>query len=104
MKRRSLSHSYLKQAKELAAACDVTLLDRADLQKFINEVNPVFKAREIFENITPEPRKCPKCGQDLVVRLAAEIMTPIQQIHEEIAETDNEKTIAEKIFRSNVRT
>ncbi len=38
------------------------------------------------------------------IALAAEIMTPIQQIHEEIAETDNEKTIAEKIFRSNVRT
>ena len=64
-----VTNSYFtKQAKELAAACDVTLVDRADLQKFINEVNPVFKAREIFENITPEPRKCPKCGQDLVVR------------------------------------
>ena len=25
------------------------------------------------------------------IALAAEIMTPIQQIHEEIAETDNEK-------------
>ncbi|PEE47638.1 hypothetical protein COE67_10975 [Priestia megaterium] len=46
----------------------MTLVDRADLQKFINEVNPVFKAREIFGNITPEPRKCPKCGQDLGVR------------------------------------
>lgn len=64
-----VTNSYFtKQAKELAAACDVTLVDRADLQKFINEVNPVFKAREIFENIIPEPRKCPKCGQDLVVR------------------------------------
>ncbi|WP_176521379.1 restriction endonuclease, partial [Priestia megaterium] len=64
-----VTNSYFtKQAKELAAACDVTLVDRADLQKFINDVNPVFKAREIFENITPEPRKCPKCGQDLVVR------------------------------------
>ncbi|MGE7718236.1 restriction endonuclease [Priestia megaterium] len=64
-----VTNSYFtKQAKELAAACDVTLVDRADLQKFINEINPVFKAREIFENITPEPRKCPKCGQDLVVR------------------------------------
>ncbi len=60
-----VTNSYFtKQAKELAAACDVTLVDRADLQKFINEVNPVFKAREIFENITPEPRKCPKCGQE----------------------------------------
>ncbi|MFP8644559.1 restriction endonuclease [Priestia aryabhattai] len=64
-----VTNSYFtKQAKELAAACDVTLVDRADLQTFINEVKPVFKAREIFENITPEPRKCPKCGQDLVVR------------------------------------
>jgi len=39
-----VTNSYFtKQAKELAAACDVTLVDRADLQKFINEVKPVFK-------------------------------------------------------------
>ncbi|MBK0006830.1 MULTISPECIES: MurR/RpiR family transcriptional regulator [Priestia] len=53
-------------------------------------------------------RFCKRIGfkgyQAMKIALAAEIMTPIQQIHEEISETDNEKTIAEKIFRSNVRT
>jgi len=56
---------FIKQAKELAAVCDMTLVNHADLQKLINEVKPVFKARELFESITLEPRKCTKCGQDL---------------------------------------
>ncbi|TYR79474.1 MurR/RpiR family transcriptional regulator [Priestia megaterium] len=53
-------------------------------------------------------RFCKRIGfkgyQAMKISLAAEIMTPIQQIHEEITELDNEKAIAEKIFRSNVRT
>lgn len=42
--------------------------------------------------------------QALKIALASEIMTPIQQIHEEIGEEDNEKTITEKIFKSNIKT
>ncbi|OZT11007.1 RpiR family transcriptional regulator [Priestia aryabhattai] len=53
-------------------------------------------------------RFCKRIGfkgyQAMKISLAAEIMTPIQQIHEEINEDDNERVIAEKIFRSNIRT
>lgn len=42
--------------------------------------------------------------QAMKIALASEIMTPIQQIHEDISEQDNEKTVAEKVFNSNIRT
>ncbi|MCF8890679.1 restriction endonuclease [Priestia megaterium] len=64
-----VTNSYFtKQAKELAAACDVKLVDREDLQELICAINPTFKAKEIYENVTPEARKCPECGKQLVVR------------------------------------
>ncbi|MFC3885456.1 MurR/RpiR family transcriptional regulator [Bacillus songklensis] len=53
-------------------------------------------------------RFCKRIGfkgyQAMKIALASEIMTPIQQIHEEINEQDNEKTVTEKIFKSNIRT
>lgn len=53
-------------------------------------------------------RFCKRLGfkgyQAMKIALASEIMTPMQQIHEEITEQDDEKHIAEKIFRSNIRT
>lgn len=42
--------------------------------------------------------------QAMKIALASEIMSPIQLIHEEINENDNEKAVAEKIFHSNIRT
>ncbi|MDQ0111676.1 MurR/RpiR family transcriptional regulator [Paenibacillus harenae] len=42
--------------------------------------------------------------QAMKIALASEIMTPAQQVYEEINESDDEKTIAEKIFKSNIRT
>ncbi|KEZ48629.1 MurR/RpiR family transcriptional regulator [Metabacillus indicus] len=42
--------------------------------------------------------------QAMKIALASEIMSPIQQIHEEINENDNEKAVAEKVFQSNIRT
>ncbi|WP_374989412.1 restriction endonuclease [Priestia megaterium] len=64
-----VTNSYFtKQAKELAAACDVKLIDREDLQALISAINPTFEAKEIYENVTPEARKCPECGKQLVVR------------------------------------
>ncbi|MBM6602313.1 restriction endonuclease [Priestia megaterium] len=64
-----VTNSYFtKQAKELAAACDVKLVDREDLQELIRAINPTFEAKEIYENVTPEARKCPECGKQLVVR------------------------------------
>lgn len=53
-------------------------------------------------------RFCKRIGfkgyQAMKIALASEVMNPIQQIHEEISEQDNEKTIAEKVFKSNIRT
>ncbi|MGM0922621.1 MAG: MurR/RpiR family transcriptional regulator [Bacillota bacterium] len=42
--------------------------------------------------------------QAMKIALASEIMSPIQQILEEINENDNEKAVAEKVFHSNIRT
>lgn len=53
-------------------------------------------------------RFCKRIGfkgyQAMKIALASEIIEPIQQIHEEISENDNEKTVANKIFHSNIRT
>lgn len=53
-------------------------------------------------------RFCKRIGfkgyQAMKIALASEIITPIKQIHEEITEQDSEKTIAEKAFKSNIRT
>lgn len=42
--------------------------------------------------------------QAMKIALASEIITPIQQIHEEINARDSENTITQKVFRSNIRT
>lgn len=42
--------------------------------------------------------------QAMKIALASEVMSPIQQILEEINENDNEKAVAEKVFHSNIRT
>lgn len=53
-------------------------------------------------------RFCKRIGfkgyQAMKIALASEIINPIQQIHEEILENDDEKTISEKAFQSNIRT
>ncbi|WNS78894.1 MurR/RpiR family transcriptional regulator [Domibacillus sp. DTU_2020_1001157_1_SI_ALB_TIR_016] len=53
-------------------------------------------------------RFCKRIGfkgyQAMKIALASEIMEPIQQIHEEISENDDEKTITKKIFQSNIQT
>ncbi|XNQ36505.1 MurR/RpiR family transcriptional regulator [Bacillus sp. 1P10SD] len=53
-------------------------------------------------------RFCKRIGfkgyQAMKIALASEIITPIQQIHEEITEGDNEKAVTEKVFQSNIRT
>lgn len=42
--------------------------------------------------------------QAMKIALASEIMSPVQQIYEEINDNDNEKAVAEKVFHSNIRT
>ncbi|CAG9621464.1 MurR/RpiR family transcriptional regulator [Sutcliffiella rhizosphaerae] len=53
-------------------------------------------------------RFCQRIGfkgyQAMKIALAAEIVEPIHDIHENIMEEDSEKTIAEKVFRSNIKT
>lgn len=53
-------------------------------------------------------RFCKRLGfkgyQAMKIALAQEVMTPFQQIHEEIQEGDSEETITSKIFKSNIQT
>ncbi|MEI5907569.1 MurR/RpiR family transcriptional regulator [Bacillus spongiae] len=53
-------------------------------------------------------RFCKRLGfkgyQAMKISLAAELVTPIQDIHETIDEGDSEKKVAQKVFRSNIRT
>ena len=53
-------------------------------------------------------RFCKRIGfkgyQAMKIALASQIMNTNQQIHEEISEDDDEKTIADKVFKSNTQT
>ncbi len=53
-------------------------------------------------------RFCKRIGfkgyQAMKIALASEVVSPINDIHEEIQEGDSEKSVAEKVFRSNIRT
>lgn len=60
--------TYTSSAKKLAKACGVKLMDRTDLQQFILQVNPEQSAADIRRTVEPAPRKCPECGNSLVVR------------------------------------
>ncbi len=53
-------------------------------------------------------RFCKRLGfkgyQAMKISLASDLVTPIQDIHETIHEQDSEGVIAQKVFRSNIRT
>ncbi|GAA0614545.1 MurR/RpiR family transcriptional regulator [Virgibacillus siamensis] len=53
-------------------------------------------------------RFCQRVGfkgfQALKIALAAEVVTPIKDIHEKINEEDSIGTVSEKVFRSNIKT
>lgn len=53
-------------------------------------------------------RFCKRLGfsgyQAMKIALATELVEPIQDIHEKIEETDNEITVANKVFQSNAKT
>ncbi|MFB5662296.1 MurR/RpiR family transcriptional regulator [Alteribacillus sp. HJP-4] len=53
-------------------------------------------------------RFCKRLGfkgyQAMKIALASEIVSPIKDIHETIQEDDDERDIAEKVFKSNIRT
>lgn len=42
--------------------------------------------------------------QALKIALASELVSPLEHIHETIAEDDDEETIVEKVFQSNIQT
>lgn len=66
-----ITNSYFtKQAVELANACEVKLIDRVSLQKFISKVNPEVTPQHVYETVEPAPRKCPNCGMELKIRIA----------------------------------
>lgn len=53
-------------------------------------------------------RFCKRIGfkgyQAMKIALASEVINTVQQIHEEITMQDSERTVAEKVFKSNIRT
>ncbi len=64
---------FTKQAIEFAAQTNTKLIDRNELQKLINQANPKDTAennvaKKIYSTVDPEPRKCPRCKAELVVR------------------------------------
>jgi HJR/Mrr/RecB family endonuclease len=59
---------YTRQAKELAEACHVKLIDRVELQKLINKINPEYSAEDVYQGVKPAERKCPTWKHDLVIR------------------------------------
>ncbi|WP_429804374.1 restriction endonuclease [Cytobacillus horneckiae] len=63
---------FTKPAKSLAEPCGVKLLDRYDLQAFINKINPEITAKQIYHEVVPEQRKCKICGGSLVIRASTE--------------------------------
>ncbi|MCZ8513995.1 MurR/RpiR family transcriptional regulator [Paenibacillus filicis] len=97
--------SYYSKLSEKEKRIAKYILDHPDkiIHSTINEVADDLNVADatVF-------RFCKRLGfrgyQALKIALASEIMTPIQQIHEEISEDDNEKVVAEKIFKSNIRT
>lgn len=57
-----------KSAVELAKACGVKLYQREELIQFINQANATVTAKDVYQTIDPEPRKCKKCSSMMVVR------------------------------------
>ncbi len=61
---------FTKSAKALAEACGVKLLDRGDLQQFINTINPSVTASQVYNEVSPSNRKCPSCSSELTLRVS----------------------------------
>ncbi|MFP7176258.1 restriction endonuclease [Priestia filamentosa] len=59
---------FTKSARALAEACNVQLFDRKALQELVLEVNPTHTAQKVYQDVKPESRPCPTCGNELVVR------------------------------------
>ncbi|MCM2533808.1 MurR/RpiR family transcriptional regulator [Neobacillus pocheonensis] len=97
--------SYYARFSEKEKKIANYILDTPDkiIHRTINEV-----AEDLNVADATVFRFCKRIGfkgyQAMKIALASEIITPMEQIHEEITEQDNEKTISEKVFKSNIRT
>lgn len=97
--------SYYARFSEKEKKIANYILDNPDkiIHSTINEVSEDLNVADatVF-------RFCKRIGfkgyQAMKIALASEIITPIKQIHEEITEEDSEKTVSEKVFKSNIRT
>lgn len=53
-------------------------------------------------------RFCKRVGfkgyQDMKIALASETMSLVEELHEQVTETDDEKTIVQKVFQANIKT
>lgn len=97
--------SYYARFSEKEKKIANYILDTPDkiIHRTINEV-----AEDLNVADATVFRFCKRIGfkgyQAMKIALASEIITPMEQIHEEITDQDNEKTISEKVFKSNIRT
>jgi RpiR family carbohydrate utilization transcriptional regulator len=86
----------------LRKVADVTL-DRPELAIYAS-VNEVAAAAGVSEATVM--RLCRLLGfrgfQDFKIALARELVTPLQRLHEEVAEGDDPATIVHKVFHANV--
>ncbi|MFB4167299.1 MurR/RpiR family transcriptional regulator [Virgibacillus sp. JSM 102003] len=71
-----------------------------------NTINQVADELEVAESTVF--RFCKRIGfkgyQAFKIALAAEIVTPMKDIHEKISDGDSVGTVSEKVFRSNIKT
>ncbi|MFC4559858.1 MurR/RpiR family transcriptional regulator [Virgibacillus kekensis] len=71
-----------------------------------NTINQVADELEIAESTVF--RFCKRVGfkgyQAFKIALAAEIVTPMKDIHEKISDEDSVGSVSEKVFRSNIKT
>jgi RpiR family carbohydrate utilization transcriptional regulator len=86
----------------LRKVADVTL-DRPELAIYAS-VNEVAAAAGVSEATVM--RLCRLLGfrgfQDFKIALARELVTPLQRLHEEVAEGDDAATIVHKVFNANI--
>lgn len=60
--------TFTKKAQILAKACNVKLVNRYELVKLINQINPDIKPIDIIRSVQPKDRNCPYCKEKMVLR------------------------------------
>lgn len=67
--------TFTPQALALAKSSKVKMLGRVELQELIDQISPESTAehnmaKEVLKETTFDKRKCPRCGNELVVRVS----------------------------------